>query len=344
MKKLFIILVAALLYIHSTFAVKVSSLYQAEIPVTSQTADERELAVREGFLQVLMKVSGDNQIEKNPVIHTALKRADYYVQEFSYTMPSTNDSQYLLHVKYEINDINKLLKKAGLAFWGQNRPLILVWLVVTDEQHHSQIVATEESLSILDEMRTQAKKSGLPMIFPMMDVADLEVVSLEDVSIKSLPLLKEASKRYAPDGLLIGHIQQGENQYLSDWQLILNNDQWTWTFSNDSPKSTVTTIIGQVSQTLSKRFVVKTVDTTQTWLKLEITNIVERDDLIQLMQYLKQLTPVQQVELTQVSGSKVKVSVLIRGSLVAFQQHATIGQHLIPKSQDNNQLIYEWVR
>ena len=63
-----------------------------------------------------------------------------------------------------------------------------------------------------------------------------------------------------------------------------------------------------------------------------------------LIQYLKQLTPVQDVQLLQVTSNSVKLSVLVRGSLATFQQHASIGQRLIPSGSESNenQLVYEW--
>jgi len=342
---LLIIMLIAFLPIPSALAVKVSSLYQAEISVASQGSDEREQATREGFLQVLMKISGDTQIEKNPLIHSNLKRAEYYVQEFSYFTPSTTASQYILQIHYNVNDINRLLKKAGISSWGQNRPLILVWLAWTDKQDNTEIVGNEESaINIFADMKRQARNSGLPLIFPMMDVSDMDRITSDNVIEKSLPLLKEASKRYAPDALLIGHIQQYDDTYESDWQFVLNGEQWNWTISDASTKSIASSVIMQISQTLSKRYSVKAIDKISTRLQLEVSNITQRDDLAQLIQYLNQLTPVQQVQLLQVSGSSVKLSVLVKGSSATFQQHASIGQRLvqIPSESSDNQLIYEW--
>ncbi|OGT35937.1 MAG: hypothetical protein A3F11_04115 [Gammaproteobacteria bacterium RIFCSPHIGHO2_12_FULL_37_14] len=343
-KSLLIIILMIVLPIRLAQAVKVSSLYQAEISVASQSTEEREQAIKDGFLQVLMKVSGDPQIEKNSLIHTNLKRAEYYVQEFSYLTPSTSASQYLLQVHFNVNDVNRLLKRAGISSWGQNRPLILVWLVYTDKHDNREIIGNEESTSnILSYMKQQAKNSGIPLIFPMMDVEDIDHISAENVIDKSLPLLKEVSKRYAPDALLIGHLQQHDSDFESEWQFILNGEQWHWALSGVTAKTVVADVVAQIGQTLSKRYIVKAVDNPSMWLKLEVTNITQRDDLVQLMQYLKQLSPVQQVQLLQVSGSSVKLSVLIRGSLTSFQQHASIGQRLIQvPAEDENQLVYEW--
>src|SRR3990167_6443011 len=117
MKKSCVLIYLLLLYpVTAVYAVKVSSLYQVEIPVATQSVDERSQAVKQGFIEVLVKLSGDHTIEKNPVIKENLRRAEYFVQEFSYALPSTSSSQYLLQVNYNKNDINQLLKKADIAY------------------------------------------------------------------------------------------------------------------------------------------------------------------------------------------------------------------------------------
>ena len=96
MKKLLWVIVLFICFpFTSALAVKVSSLYQAEIAVASQADDARVQAVKDGLLQVLIKMSGDPAINANPDIKQSLQRADYYVQEFSYSAPTTASSQYL---------------------------------------------------------------------------------------------------------------------------------------------------------------------------------------------------------------------------------------------------------
>ncbi|RDI39848.1 DUF2066 domain-containing protein [Aquicella lusitana] len=344
-KSLLVFIFLTFLPAASAWAVKVASLYQAEIPVASQSQDERAQAMKEGLVQVLIKVSGNADIEKNAIIKSSLQRADYYVQEYSYALPSSTSSQYLLQVHFNTKDINQLLKRAGLAHWKESRPLTLVWLAVTDPQHSAMIIDYETPGDVLEDMKQQGKKYGLPLIFPMMDMSDVNRVTPADVSAMDVSTLKEAGKRYSPDALLIGNLEQSETGAKSQWQLVLGEDQWNWTITGKTSHDMIAELFNQISQTLAKRYVVKSANASQRWVKLEISNVNRRNDLSQLMQYLKQLTPVQQVQLSQVSGDRVELSVLITGSLSAFQQNASIGQRLILKEQDetDSKLIYEWL-
>lgn len=345
MKKLLLaVTIGIFLPLACAFAVNVTSLYEAEISVPAQTEDLKAQAIKDGFLQILVKLSGDPAIAKNPGIIPYLSKADYYVQEFSYSATSTASSEYILHIRYDVADVNRLLKRAGVAYWGQTRPLLLVWLAVSKQGRATEIIGNETTGKVLRSMLDQGKQYGLPLIFPMMDVDDMSQVSPDDVTNLELPVLKEAAKRYAPDALLIGKMEQTAQGIQGEWALVLGNDEWKWSISEKTVNGAVGTLLSQVRQTLSKHYVEKALDVPQRWLNLEVMNITQRDDLTQLIRYLKQLSLVQKVQLSQVSSDVVDIAVLVRGSQDAFMKNASLDQRLVLKYQDSgaNKLVYVW--
>ena len=76
-----------------------------------------------------------------------------------------------------------------------------------------------------------------------------------------------------------------------------------------------------------------------------VDDIVSEEQKQKLLRYLKQLPPVQQIQLKQINGNVVELSILIHGPMSTFQQNAAINQKLQFKSQDDatNKLIYDWV-
>ncbi len=348
MKRLLCVFILLFIPITSVWAVKMSSLYQAEVPMASQTEELKEQAIQDGFLQVLIKVSGDAGVGDNPVIKAGLQKASYYVQEYSYSQPTTSSSEYILQIRYEPEDVLRLLRKAEIPYWRENRPLILVWLA-NQNQDETEIIGNETPGNILDLMKQQGKKYGLPLIFPVMDFTDLNQVTDNDVTEMNLPALNKAAKRYSPDALLLGHMQATKDGIQSQWKLILGKNEWTWKISDATTDTVISGIIDQISQLLAKHYEVKTTSVATTlWLKLIISDVTQGTDLTSLMQYLQQLTPVQQVRLMQINGDTVEIAVLVQGSLEGFEQSAVIGQHLVLKTKDantdvTNQLYYEWV-
>lgn len=343
-KLLFGLLVLAAIQVSSAFAVTVSSLYQAELQVASQAQDTRQQAVAQGLLQVLVKLSGDPAIAFNPVIRDSLKKSEYYVQEYSYAAPTPESSSYIINIRYDADDIGRLLKKAGVAWWGESRPLLLVW-VAANNQRNAEVIGSDSQGPVFNAMKQQGTKYGIPVIFPIMDVSEITSVTAADINSMSVPVLKEAAKKYAPDALLIGSINKTGQGVESKWRLVLDANEWSWTISGRNADSVISDLMKQVSQTLAKTYSVKTSGMDEQWLKLQVNNITQRDDLAELMDYLRQMAMVGQIDLNQISGDTVEVSVQVSGSLEAFQKNAAIGQRLVLKSQDNaaNSLVYIWV-
>ena len=86
--------------------------YQVMIPVATQSPLDQEEAVQQGLLQVLIRLTGNANIEKNRAIKKGLARAEYYVQEIYYGTPSTTAYQYPLYIRFDGPDVNHLLNQA----------------------------------------------------------------------------------------------------------------------------------------------------------------------------------------------------------------------------------------
>jgi hypothetical protein len=349
MKKLWIIFFLAFLPPHVSFAIKVSNLYQVELPVISQSPEFKEEAMRTGLLQVLIKLTGDPLIDKNPLIKTSLQKADYYVQEFGYSTVTTNSATYLIQIRFDNHSINRLLKKAGVLYWGEIRPLILVWLAYTNKHHFTEIIGNETSKNIALDVKEQGKRYGLPLIFPVMDMEEVNDVPTTAVVSMELPVLKAAAKRYSPDALLVGHIEEQEDGLQSEWQLSLKNNKWTWSASGKTADEVIAFVMDRISQTLAKHYAVTHITTPKSEVELEVSHIRHRLDLRELIRHLEQLPPVLDIKLTEINGDVVNLSVLVRGPLEAFENHAALTRHLIlhPNSSNDksndNKISYEWV-
>lgn len=244
------LMMAALLPSSSVFAVRMARLYQVEMPVVSQLSDVKEQAVKDGFLQVLIRLSGDPQVDKNPVIHEGLKKAEYYVHDYNYALETPNASEYLLRIRYEPTDVNRLLKQAKIVSWGERRPLILVWLVLKDKHNHVEIISNEAPSTIYKNMSQEGKKYGLPLIFPVMDVNEMNQVSPQDVMSFSYNTLNMAAKRYSPDALLMGDVVEYSDGAQSNWRFIMRNTQWDWQVNGRTTKALVVGVMNQLKEAL----------------------------------------------------------------------------------------------
>jgi hypothetical protein len=251
------LLVTVFLPITHVYSMKVEYLYQIELPVLAKTSEAKEQAVKDGLFQVLVKITGDAEVDKNPVIRTGLKRADYYVHEYTYLSETPDASHYLLRIVYEPKDVKRLLSSANVTYWGDNRPLILVWLAAANKQRSLDIVSKESVSDVYMKMNQYSNKYALPLIFPVMDVEEMNQISLKDVTEVAMNTLTAAAKRYGPDAMLIGEMIESQEGVESKWVFVMNDFQWDWESNNKTKDEALAAIMSQLNRVLVGEFSVK---------------------------------------------------------------------------------------
>lgn len=238
----------------SLWALNTASLYQITVPVASMLPDQRDLAESEGFRQVLIKLTSDPEIAKNPVIATNLNRAEYYVSDYNYSPPSPDSSEYIMQIRYEKEDVVRLLKKASVPFWGESRPLTLAWVVLTDMNNQTDVLGNDASQKVYKLIKEQSRRLGIALIFPMMDVDDISRIDTQKIMDVALPELTLASKRYSPDVLLIAQIDQVADLVTGKWILMINANRQEWNVSGKTTEEMVNAALLKISQTMLRQY------------------------------------------------------------------------------------------
>lgn len=342
MKKIisFFLLIATL--VPNAFAESRAGWYQANIPVATQDEEVRQQAVRTGLIGILIKLTADPNIGSKSELKSSIEKASYYVNEYSY-LPAT--SGYQLQIYYEEKTIKGLLRRNQIPFWNERRPTVLVWLSYKEKGHDPEFIGNDSSNSLLPTFTDESKKFGIPLIFPIMDLTDMDQMVADSIMKMPPDAFKAASKRYSPQAILIGEISGEEGNYMSEWKLLATNKTWVWSINRNTLTQVADDIMTQAGQTLSKQYITVIDDAVPQPLTLEVANITKKDDIANLIKYLKQLSNVDDVELLELKGNVVQLSLQLKGQVNAFQEDAALGQKLVLKSQDlaNNKLWYEWV-
>lgn len=326
----------------TVLAVRLNSLYQAKVPVTSQSAAERNRMLAPGLQQVLIKVSGNPHVLDNPKVKTQLSAGETLMQSFSYSAAPLTKA-YILQIDFDPDAINKILRDAGVPIWEQDRPLVLVWLAYQATGHPAEILASDAANLMPAQFKQIAEQRGVPLIFPVMDVAEMSQVSVNDVATPVLPTLMNAAKRYGSDALLIGNVQQTPTGYTTQWKWIMGTEQMNWTIADKDINNVFTTLTAHLADTLASRYASVESNTVQSTLTLKVIGIAQGDDVENLMTYIKHLTPVTDAQLINVENDHVMLSISLRSSPAAFIQALSVGQKLLPDEHTAPAaLIYKW--
>jgi hypothetical protein len=328
-------------------AVNVNSLYKSAIPVNTQSAAERHQAIQQALEHVFIKVSGNDQILNNTSLKSRLNTADTLIQQVGYTTPLNKSSaSYLLEVQFDPAGVNQWLRDAGVPIWGQNRPLIVAWIAYETPGHPAELLGNDSNDELAALLKKQAEERGLPLMLPVMDMTDLNQVSIKNVTDMATPNLLNATARYASDAILIGRIIQSSDGLTSQWRLVFKEQQWDWNLDGKTLTNIIPLLIGNITTTLAARLAIITTNAIQKDLILKVTGITHYPDFARLTRYLNHLTPVANVEIMKIStDNDVILKISLRSTQESFIQALSLGKTLtkIPTNNTTDTMVtYQW--
>lgn len=220
-------------------AIEVKDLYRYEILVNDKTRTSRLAASKDALGKVLLKVSGQKIDLTSSAIRKAKRNIPSYMLKYEY-FDGDNDQQFLI-VQFEASKVNKLLELEELPIWGNRRPLVALWLATEDELRRELV--TQDSYPQLEQLLTdKASRRGLPIVIPLLDLEDRELVSVTDVWANFSDPIILASQKYNSERIVTARLYQDSQNQL--WKL-------DWRFS-DEVQFTLNELVGDKQQIVGK--------------------------------------------------------------------------------------------
>ena len=309
---------------------RVSGLYRVEIDVTDEGASSRSEAIRKGLSEVITRVSGKANISGYVKIHEALKTPSSHVRQFLY---KRKGEKTVIEIRYNRASVNKLLADSKLSTWNESRPVTLVWLAIQDGGKRVIINSTnQEGFRAL--LKTNATRRGTPLLFPLMDLQDSGKVKFSDVSGGFFESIKEASKRYPGDAILVGSMRWygGSSGWKVNWTLISNGQRKSWTSSGKQKAVVLAAGIDGNANLLAKSFAHSSTASTTTGsggnILISVSNINSLADYANVTKYLSKLEIVSTANIVKLSGKEALFSVKSQGGKEQLEQQIDQGSVL----------------
>ena len=253
--------------------------------------------------QVLIKVSGNTEIAILPAVKATLTTANSIVDSYSYT---NNDQNGLfLKINFNPKSIQQILSNTNQALWGEERPLLLVWLDVTNN-----ILTNNSNNAINTALQDNAKRLGLPIMLPAMDLQDLNDISTNDIEQLNLTAIKSASKRYNVNTILAGSLHQTPpDNWQSSWSLLINGKVIHWDINGNNLNQILTTVTNNIAGELAARLAVLSNSNVHNQIKILVTGITGLNQYADVIKYLQSLNTVTQVKLIDVGPNYITLQV-----------------------------------
>ena len=333
-------------------ATEVDGLYEASVPVFTQGKEERKLAIRSAFENVIIKVSGDRNAVALLELAGVLENVVPFVEQYSYDKLPQESAQpdidlnmqetelqptRLLWARFDEAEVNRILQQNNLPVWSRVRPMMLVWLAVEDAGMR-YIVDSGSVSDIPIELEKLSKKRGVPTMLPLMDLEDQQNVRVTDIWGNFNEPVKLASERYQPEAILVGRLLHDRSGgWRGRWTFYGDEKSMGVHWSNiaSSQPELIAAGVNGASDWLAQRFAHVFSELEEDNVLLTISDVTQLGHYARVQKYLEKLPSVTQAQAIRVEEDNITYQLKLKSGTEDLLQSIKLGKALVPVETSN---------
>lgn len=278
--------------------------YTTEVLIKDESVDERKQGFSRALEEVLLKNSDNPQLLAASLIKDALANSSLYVNRYTYSKRNVIPDQKSLFLQVQFNQpaINRLLQQAKAMEQAAFKKQVLVWLVKVTA-FGNKIVEYEGSNDIIVPiLRETAQNFGMSVIFPTLDLQDVNNIKAGEICSLDPSIIKNASRRYGTITIISGCLQEPITSkiWTSQWLFLDNNQSTNFNFTG----RTAADVINQ-----AMRAIAPPPSSHPTKLTLRITNVQDLNQYNDIVRYLTAFKQITRVDLLKISAGVVELKI-----------------------------------
>lgn len=309
--RLYLLLVWVSLFVSVSVQANTSlTYYDASVPVRSQEIKERQYAAQKGLQEVLVRMSGSEQTLDNASVQQAVGQALRYVEAFEYRIMQDEvwlergyGEQVLLSFSPTV--VKRILRDASQAFWPENRPKVLLWLV-EDTEEGKRMVGDNPEHPLVGAIEDVAVTVGLPLAVPLLDLRDQQALSAKEAWRLDENALTRAAERYRAEVVLAGRLfVNGRGEQIATWQFWHRDDTQTYDSRAQDLTRAGYDALDPLVTYLAERYAVMPSVGGERELLMQVSGVGDFKAYSQVMRYLSGIAMVRAVSLVAVEDQQL---------------------------------------
>lgn len=309
-------------------AIEMESLYTVQAPYDPSERDAQDIAYQMALSDVLVRITGTTAIAEWEQMPELFPNPGRFVLQYR---PGPDDT---LVVSLDGPAIEQVLRQAGVGVWENDRPLTLIWIAVDWGRGKRQIVAADDperrpgdarsidrNRLLRERVMEIATYRGIPVLFPLLDIEDLENISFSDIWGGFDDTLLLAASRYQAETVLVGRIRAG-SPHLNRWSWYLGAERLHWNGESEE-------IIHLLADTLAARFKVDSRLPLEI-IRLTISGIESVNAFGTVQRYMENLRGIDQIMIESVAGDRIIYKIRIQGGMKRLQRALELSPILVP--------------
>lgn len=337
--RLITLLLVGLLLCSGTGAAELANLYETAVVAKSQSERDKAAAIKEALALVLKRiVAGGADGLNSRAAQAVLAAAPRYVRQYQYSLTESGSGMdanaRIMRVLFDETALLMALKNGNVRIWPADRPETLLWLVIEDNGSRA-FFKSELAPEIDGAVRTIARKTGLPLLFPLLDLDEQKLISINDVLSAYPQNLLAVSARYNVVSILAGRLARSGGCWKSDWAFYFNQSVEQWSNPCSTLNDVVLTGLQGVYNRLSNYYAAAPQVIDPNAVTLKVSGVAGESDKLRLQHYLQSLRTVKSVDWLGMQAGLNQFKVRFDGARAALEETLGLGRVLSPEEGQN---------
>jgi len=324
--------------IQAVAAARITDLYSARVPAAENSPRSQSETFDIALEQVLVKVTGQRGIMVDPVVMNRFTAAESYVQQHRMNPDGST------WVQFDQVALRRSLDSVGQPVWGEERPVTLAWMVLDYGSGTRDILAAESDVerkrglfevqqqtgngdperqaAVREMLTTTSAERALPLVLPLVDSEELDIVSIADVWGGFTESLVLASQRYGVDAILVGRVRVSFIETAQvRWILMLGDERFEW-------EGDIASGPDRLADFFAARFA--TSGSAMGRMQLRVDGVGTLEDYGRLNRYMSSLDVIEDYSVDRVADRTVILSLLVRGDADRLMRSIALRRILQP--------------
>ena len=340
---------------------KVVELYTVQVDAASRADPVRKRAFRKALKRVLVRVTGRRDAPRAEGVAGLLDRAPSFVDQYRYRQikPETADKRktgattngvqggqrrepgeedgaqgaadspgYRLWVQFDAGALEREISALDLPFWGAERPVSLLWVGIQDGDRRS-VLAEGDSSALKATARKAARRRGLPIVIPLMDIQDQRRVQFGDIAGGFMGAIEDASRRYDADVIVVVRLRPGaDGRWEARWQYRSDDLEGRQRLRAEDPHVALREGVHWLADQLAQRLAVRPGEGGTEATMVRVDGVRSLSDFLRIDRYLDGLDIVADHQVVAVVDESVRFGVHARGGADGLARVIRLGDLL----------------
>jgi hypothetical protein len=326
----------------------VRDLYSAEVPVADQSEQALAAAAGEALAEVLVKVSGSEEVLRDAPIRAALGKARDHVQQYVYRRRAGPGGALGAHFEFDEGFVTGLVTEAGAPLWTANRPRVLVWLVLEDSDGRN-FVTGESEPDLTRSLLAEFSRRGVPAQLPLFDLSDASALSPEQAWRLHAPSLRGASLRYDVQDVLAGRMAPlSAGEWVGEWSYLHGSERLDRSLTAPTPEAFMRQGAALVAENMASRYAVLPSRGDGGTVLMSVSGVYSYADYAAIVAWLEGLELVDSADVRRIERDTIELSLRAHTDAASLATMIALNERLQPLPDPyggtprSSSLSYQW--